>query len=324
VNSFVFNFDTKAKTLNRLMTYEYWGYPKDFIFQYRKRLEAVTRQDVLRVAQKYLQPNQMVMVVVGKPSDFDQPLASLGLPVTPLDITIPQPKQERAKADAGSLAAGRAALLRAQKAAGGAQKLASIKDAVYTANARLSGPMGNMTVKQKVQILFPSAMRQENELPFGRIDVYTDGQTGWMKSPQGQMPLPDAQLQQARGQLFQRLETLLLSDRDPNRTVNFVRKDKVGDSDVDVIEISAKDGGGEQALLFIDGSGQVLKKEYRGQAMAGAPATVQEVYEDFRKVNGVRIPFKTTTFQNEKKFSETELAEVRYNTGLKAEDLAKP
>ena len=36
LNSLVFAFDTKAKTLGRILTYEYYGYPKDFIQQYQK------------------------------------------------------------------------------------------------------------------------------------------------------------------------------------------------------------------------------------------------------------------------------------------------
>ena len=323
LNSFVFNFDTKPKTLMRLLTYEYWGYPKDFIFQYKKKLEAVTKQDVLRIAQKHLHPEELTIIAVGKPSDFDQPLAALGKPVTPLDITIPQPKQERAKSDAGSLAQGRAVLERAQKAAGGADKLAGLKDAVMAANSQLTGPMGSMAVKQKIRIIFPSTLRQENELPFGKIVVYTDGKSGWIQSPQGQMPIPGPQLQQARGQIFRMTETLLLSDRDSDRTINFVKKDKVGDREADVIEVSAKDG--MQVELFIDAqSGDVLKKRYKGDAMAGPAAGVEEVYEDFREVNGRRVPFKTVIFQNDKKFAEMQMTELQYNTGLKPEDLAKP
>jgi len=55
-NSFIFNFDTRSKTLNRLVNYEYFGYPKDFIFQYQKAIAAVTKADVLRVAKQYLRP----------------------------------------------------------------------------------------------------------------------------------------------------------------------------------------------------------------------------------------------------------------------------
>jgi zinc protease len=323
VNSFVFNFDTKAKTLNRLLRYEYWGYPKDFIFQYKKKLEAVTRADVLRVAQKYLQPEAMALVVVGKPGDFDSPLASLGQPVQPLDITIPQPKQERAQADEKSLAAGKAVLLKAQKAAGGAEKLAALKDVTITAKSQITGPMGSMAVDQRIWIVYPSTMRQENTLPFGKIEVYTDGKTGWMKAPQGQMPIPGPQMQQAKGEMFRLTETLLLSDRAEDRTVNFVKKDKVGDREAEVIEIASKDG--EQVSVWVDAAtGQILKKQYRGTAMAGPAATVEEVYEDFREAGGLRTPFKVVVYQNEKKFAELVLSEVQYNTGLKAEDLATP
>jgi zinc protease len=88
-NSFVFNFDTKAKTLSRLLTYEYYGYPRDFIYQYQKAVAAVTRADVLRVAREHVHPDQMVVVVVGKQSEFGKPLATLKLPVTSIDLSIP-------------------------------------------------------------------------------------------------------------------------------------------------------------------------------------------------------------------------------------------
>ena len=37
LNGLVFAFDTKTKTLSRLLNYEYYGYPKDFIDRYQKR-----------------------------------------------------------------------------------------------------------------------------------------------------------------------------------------------------------------------------------------------------------------------------------------------
>lgn len=98
LNSFVFNFDQPAKTLNRLVIYDYHGYPKDFIFRYQKAVEAVTKADILRVARKYLRPQELTIVAVGKPSDFGKPLAELKLPVTKIDLTIPEPKPKAARA----------------------------------------------------------------------------------------------------------------------------------------------------------------------------------------------------------------------------------
>ena len=62
-----FDSDTRRKTLDRLLTCEYFGYPADFPQQYQKALAAVTRADVLRVAKEYLRPADLAILVVGNP-----------------------------------------------------------------------------------------------------------------------------------------------------------------------------------------------------------------------------------------------------------------
>ncbi len=89
LNSFVFNFQDPKQTLSRLMRYEYYGYPKDFLFRYRQQVEATTIADVQRVAQKYLQPDKLVTLVVGNQKNINPPLKDLSAQVTPIDVTIP-------------------------------------------------------------------------------------------------------------------------------------------------------------------------------------------------------------------------------------------
>src|ERR687886_1295448 len=91
LNSFVFRFQDPIQTLSRLMRYEYYGYPADFIFRYQKGVKATTIEDVQRVAQKYLQPDKLVTLVVGNASAIQPALTSLSADVTSLDITIPKP-----------------------------------------------------------------------------------------------------------------------------------------------------------------------------------------------------------------------------------------
>src|SRR4051812_25160308 len=88
LNSFVFEFDSKDKVLSERMTYEFYGYPADFLERYRAGVEKVTTADVDRVAKKYLHKDRMKVLVVGNQGEFDKPLSSLGA-VTPIDITIP-------------------------------------------------------------------------------------------------------------------------------------------------------------------------------------------------------------------------------------------
>ncbi len=96
LNSFVFRVDSKEKVLEEQMAYEFYGYPADFLEQYRAGIEKVTQQDVQRVAQKYVHKERLAVLVVGKASDFDKPLSTFG-PVTNIDVTIPPPPGGSAK-----------------------------------------------------------------------------------------------------------------------------------------------------------------------------------------------------------------------------------
>jgi zinc protease len=94
LNSFIFNYDSPEKVLGQQVTLAVYGYPPDFLERYRAGVEKVTSADVARVAQKYVQPQKLAIVVVGNDSEIKPPLNQLG-PVTPLDISIPgAPKQE--------------------------------------------------------------------------------------------------------------------------------------------------------------------------------------------------------------------------------------
>ncbi len=89
LNTFVFNFDTTSEMVSRLMTYDYYGYPEDFLQRTKQAVEQVTVGDVLRVAKKHLQPEKVQILVVGRSEDFDEPLSVLGPPTELVDIDIP-------------------------------------------------------------------------------------------------------------------------------------------------------------------------------------------------------------------------------------------
>ncbi|BAY44647.1 processing proteinase [Scytonema sp. HK-05] len=89
LNSFVFNFEDPGQTLSRLMRYEYYGYPSDFLFRYQRAVQATTAADVQRVARKYLKPENLVTLVVGNQAAINPPLTQLATQVTVLDVTIP-------------------------------------------------------------------------------------------------------------------------------------------------------------------------------------------------------------------------------------------
>lgn len=309
INSFVFNFDTRAKTIGRLLNYEYFGYSKDFLFEYQKKIAAVTKADILRVAKKHIRPADFSYVVVADPKEFVKPLASLGLPVHMINLAIPEPSAATAKADPGAHEKGVAIMRRMQQAVGGVAKLEAIKDLQQTATVQLDASAGGMRATQKNLWLKPNLFRQELDLPFGRVVTYTDGTQGWIKTPQGEGALAGPALQQAKGAIFRSWITLMLSDRDPDRTIS-----AVSDS---TLQITNKEG--RSTMLTIDPvSGLPIRQSY-----LEGPATVEEVWSDFREVNGVKFAFKVEVFQASKKYLDGVVTELKTNTGITEQDVKK-
>jgi len=93
LNSFIFNFADPAQTLSRLIRYEYYGYPSDFIFQYQRGVAETTIADVQRVARTYLDPDALTILVVGSADRIEPSLGTLDpdRAVRTLDVTIPEP-----------------------------------------------------------------------------------------------------------------------------------------------------------------------------------------------------------------------------------------
>ncbi|MFO7903234.1 MAG: insulinase family protein [Pirellulaceae bacterium] len=77
-NQFVFLYDSPWKITNQTVDLKYYGYPDDFLETYIEKLQAVTAEDVLAAARKYLRPDEMVIVVVGDREEFDGDLSRFG------------------------------------------------------------------------------------------------------------------------------------------------------------------------------------------------------------------------------------------------------
>ncbi|TGU73992.1 insulinase family protein [Geomonas terrae] len=78
INSFIFAFEKSSSVVTQQARLEFYGYPKGYLENYRDNIARVTRADVLRVAKKYLAPENMKLVVVGDQKKFDQPLSTFG------------------------------------------------------------------------------------------------------------------------------------------------------------------------------------------------------------------------------------------------------
>jgi zinc protease len=77
---------TASDVAGRLLDMELFGLPEDYFDRYRENIASVTRHDVERVANKYVDPDRVIIVVVGNAAQIREPLGSLGMPIHELDI----------------------------------------------------------------------------------------------------------------------------------------------------------------------------------------------------------------------------------------------
>ena len=78
LNGFVFRFEDSSRVVEQYMFREHFGLPPDYLETYRDNIMKVSRDDIRRVAQKYLNPENYILLVVGNNEKFDKPLTEFG------------------------------------------------------------------------------------------------------------------------------------------------------------------------------------------------------------------------------------------------------
>ena len=290
LNSFIFNYDSKGEVLSQQMAYAYHGLPANFLETYRANVEKVGSADVRRVVERFIHPEKLTVLAVGKTGDFDKPLTSLGT-VTPVDITIPRPPDSAPKVakTAGSAAAGKEVLGRVVKTVGGSDpqgvtSMRSVQNIALTA-----GGMA-ITIKQTEVKAFPDRMRQTMQTPMGEQTLVLAGDAGAAVTPGGTQPLPPDKVAEAKKEAFHDLSFLVRVAGDVDAVA--AGSETVEGASCDVVSLTYQ---GAESRLCVARDGKVLKQSFAGDnPLSGAPGRIEVTYGDWRDVSGRQLPFKQT------------------------------
>jgi predicted Zn-dependent peptidase len=282
LNSFVFNFDTKGEVLNRQMTYAYYGYPEDFIQRVKTGVEAVTAEDVQRVAQRYLHPEGARILVLGNSEDFSEPVSALG-DVRTLDVAIPAAPPGGSSAPAGD-DAGAALLQRVLDALGGRAAFAALDAIRYEARTETEVNGQPMTIESDVVVALPDRVYAEQQTPMGALTVVLTGEGGVIRTPMGTQPAPAPLVAQVRGQLYQDLPYLLARADELTPTA------LAPEGGLDRLRLRAPGLDAPLVLHLDPATARPVRMDMTAAGMQGPQAFVI-TYDDFREVDGLLIPF---------------------------------
>lgn len=305
LNSFVFNFDTKREILNRLMTYESYDYPTDFLQQTKNEIEEVTANDVQTVAKKYLYPDQSHILIVGNREQFSDSLSALTKDETvhSLDITIPKtPPGEQTTASAEEQEAGLSALRQSRETLGG-----SAFDSLQ--NMRVVTKQGGRTITLVVAL--PNKLRIER----GPITIVSNGETAKVKRGGQTRTLPSSVRGRIEGQLWRNLPYLMTSLDHEGLSVQDQGRKSVDGTSYRAVKVVPPVGSTYTLYLEPD-SMRPARMSYQAQTRQG-PKPTSSVYTNFKTVKGMAIPHETATYQNGKQVATSVVQEISVNTNLK-------
>jgi zinc protease len=319
LNAFIFRLDSPDKILGERMTYEYYGYPADWLDKYEVEIKKVTAADVNRVAAKYLHKDQLAVLVVGNTKEFDKPLSSLGA-VKEIDITIPPPPggKDEAKPSASN-PEGKALVAKVAAAMGGLAKLQSIK-AVHVSIAESDS--GGPSSPVDVTIAYPDSMHIEVQTPQGNLSIVTTPDAAFMSmAGRGTRSMPPAQKTEMLSQLHHDLIYIAQHADDPSFTFTAAGTEKIVDVDAAILDIG---GAIPWVRWSIDPkTGYILREKYKGMGQSG-PFEGQSDLSDWRTVDGLTMPYKHANQQNGEQTSIAEFKKIEINPQLDAKLFEKP
>jgi hypothetical protein len=221
----------------------------------------------------------------------------------------------------GSSPAGRDGLQlfhKMQTALGGAQKIASVHDYEQIVRAEawhIDGrPMG--VVRKRVRFVRPSYLRVDQ---VGREDTYAlyfDGSSGWEILPDKTVAnLAGGELRFAERYLTGLDLNSWLADRDP---------ESVFTSPAPNVFVCAKKGDPSppRRITLDPVTFLPVKSEWISLADSGHPVPNEQRFEQWRAVDGVKFPWRITSFQSGNRVAEITVEQIKLNSGLKPSDLA--
>ncbi len=185
-NRIIFRYDSYARILGEQMSNYNLGLPEDAFEQYVEQVRQVTVEDIYRVANEYLQPDKMKVLIVGNRDLVEDQVAQIG-PFEQVDISIPRPGAERAAVE-GDTDAGREWV---QKVAA-----ALIEDGTEVGTLVMKGtqyvqtPQGEMSLQVSSRTRFPNAMTLEISTPMGSQVIELADGSGVVRMGGQEQPLP--------------------------------------------------------------------------------------------------------------------------------------
>ncbi|MGQ0736056.1 MAG: M16 family metallopeptidase [Acidobacteriota bacterium] len=210
---------------------------------------------------------------------------------------------------------------RAIDAHGGLEALTSVKRLTADATTTIMTPEGPVKASTHTAIEYPDRVRVEARLPDAEIlQIYADGK-GWLKDPAGIREAPPEMLKDFHASVLR--DPIALLRAAATGLVELTLKPEEGHQGQVLKVLTASGRQLAPVSMFFDAHGTLVKLAYQAARGTGEP-TVEEWFDDYRRVDGVRVPFKSSLRRQGRVMMERVLVEVIINPRFAPDTFARP
>lgn len=207
-------------------------------------------------------------------------------------------------------------------AAGGVGAINKIDNFRIRTESKIYGQHSTIELIVSETAQFPDKTKQVFELATGKRIQVLNGQTGWKKSGDVTTGLSELEKREMKRGLFRDTINLFKQFESENISTQYFGEEVVGGDTLFVLQIKNKSG--DFLNIYVNSKTYLIdKKSYQGGPEIAVLATLQEIYSDYREVDGIKIPFHIVVKANGRKFIESKVVEAELNVELGAEFFMK-
>jgi zinc protease len=347
--SFPLTIETPSAIALQVLNAVFYGLDLSDLETFRDRVNAVTPEDIQRVAQQYLHPDRLSIVLVGDASVFAKQLAAVGFDqverIGPGELDLGSPDLRRRARPMGGgriepvafrgltpgLAPGLTPAAEGQSvgeivgeavsAKGGLEKLRSIKTVRAASTTYVDGPDGRVSVKTRTYIEYPDKFRVDAESPDAKVSQVFAAGTYWIQDARGTRMAPEPVAAEMRSSIERDTVKLLLKLAESSAKAKRTKATLDG-REMPAIEMAGASGTAV-TLIFDPATWLIAGQRYTLESPAG-PLAAEETFSDYRDVDGLKVAFKAIARRQGAPRVERVLERVEYNVPLDPSLFAKP
>jgi zinc protease len=208
-------------------------------------------------------------------------------------------------------------------AKGGLETLRSIKTITVATRARGLGVNSRQgTLESTTYLEYPNRVRVESREGGGDMTQAYDGTKAWVKTPDGTHDVPDERVRELQANLRRDMVAALLAAHDMQVRARLLpdSRDESGKLR-HAIELSSQTL--DPMVLYIDPETHLVVKQTYVTGGVGRPL-VEELFGDYRPVDGVQVAFMTTVRVRGEPVLERRITKFVINTPFSATFFSRP